>query len=834
MTALAEAWTRGLPVEWDSLFQSTATRHVDLPTYPFQHQRYWPRAAPFAAAGVEAAGLEAPDHPLLGATVVSADSEQVLLTGRLSLRSHPWLADHAVGGTVLLPGTAFVELVLRAGEEAGCGAVEELTLEAPLALPERGSVQVQVLVGTAGEDGARSVSVHARPEGGDAVWVRHAEGRLAPAGAVAAEAAGWAVAWPPPGAEPVDLDGFYEGLALAGYGYGPAFQGLARAWCRSDGDVVFAEVVLPDAQREEAGRFALHPALLDAALHGLALSGPAADTGDVRLPFAWSEVRLQAVGASRLRVRLTPTGPDTLAVDVADPAGHPVASVASLATRTVSGERLAASLAGAGRPDALHRLEWTAAPPVSPRVGTAARAIIGAGAAYADVAALRAALDAGDTPVPAEAVLFAPQADGADVSDSARARTGALLTQLQDWLADERLEAVRLAVVTRGAVAVRPGEGVDDLTQAPLWGLVRAAQIEHPERFVLCDGDTSDALLDAVFAAAEPQLALRDGALFVPRLVRADAPGQHTALALPAGAPSWLLSTSGAGTLDGLAFVPSDAHEIQLAAGEVRVAVRAAGLNFRDVLVALGMYPGHAHMGNEGSGVVTEVGPGVTDLRVGDRVTGLIRGAFGPVAVVDRRLVVRIPDDWTFEQAAAIPTVFLTAYYGLVDLAGLRAGERVLVHSAAGGVGMAAVQLARHLGAEVFGTASEGKWDTLRALGLDDDHIASSRDASFEDAFRAATGGRGMDVVLDCLAGELVDASLRLLPRGGRFLEMGKTDIRDPEDVARTFPGVAYQAFDMVEGAGPERIGEMLRELVGLFEAGVLRPLPVRAWDVRR
>ena len=266
--------------------------------------------------------------------------------------------------------------------------------------------------------------------------------------------------------------------------------------------------------------------------------------------------------------------------------------------------------------------------------------------------------------------------------------------------------------------------------------------------------------------------------------------------------------------------------------GQVRVGVRAGGLNFRDVLVALGMYPGEATVGGEGAGVVLEVGPGVDGLAVGDRVMGLCSG-FGPVAVVDHRLVVEMPEGWSFAQAASVPIVFMTAYYGLIDLAGLGSGERVLVHAATGGVGMAAVQLARHLGAEVFATASPPKWHALRSQGFDDAHIASSRTLEFKERFLEGTDGQGMDVVLDSLAGEFVDASLELLPRGGRFLEMGKTDMRDPSEVLEGHPGVSYRAFDLME-AGPERIQEMLGELVGLFESGVLEPLPIRAWDVRR
>ncbi|QIY60298.1 SDR family NAD(P)-dependent oxidoreductase [Streptomyces sp. RPA4-5] len=244
------------------------------------------------------------------------------------------------------------------------------------------------------------------------------------------------------------------------------------------------------------------------------------------------------------------------------------------------------------------------------------------------------------------------------------------------------------------------------------------------------------------------------------------------------------------------------------------------------------MYPERADLGSEGAGVVLEVGAEVTDLAPGERVLGLFPGGFGPVAVADRRRLARIPAGWSFTEAASMPVAFVTAYYGLVDVAAARPGESVLVHAAAGGVGMAAVQLARHLGLEVFGTASPGKWDVLRAAGLDDAHRASSRDLAFEESFREATGGRGVDIVLNSLAGEFVDASLRLLADGGRFADMGKADLRDADRVATDHPGVRYRAFDPSE-AGAQRMGEILIEVLGLFESGALRLLPITAWDVR-
>ncbi len=410
---------------------------------------------------------------------------------------------------------------------------------------------------------------------------------------------------------------------------------------------------------------------------------------------------------------------------------------------------------------------------------------------------------------------------------------------LQEWLADERFADSLLVLITQGAVAVAAGERVDGLVDASVWGLARSAQTENPGRLGLIDFDGEPdswrALRSAVAsieAAGEPQLAIRQGAVYAPRLVR----GSAGALSLPAKEACWRLAIGQAGTLEDLSLAASPEVADRLGQGQVRVAMAAAGVNFRDVVAALGVVAlrdeGDA-IGSEGAGVVLEVGPGVDDLAGGDRVMGLFTGAFGSQAVTDRRLLVTIPRGWSFAQAAAMPAAFLTARYGLVDLADVKPGERVLVHAAAGGVGMAAVQVARRLGAEVFGTASPAKWGTLRELGLDEAHIASSRDIEFKQRFLTTTEGRGVDVVLNSLTAEQLDASLELLSDGGRFIEMGKADIRDAADVSKRWPGVAYRAFDLIE-AGAARLEEMLGELLALFGQGALAHLPIRTWDVRR
>ncbi|GAA2353686.1 hypothetical protein GCM10010376_90790 [Streptomyces violaceusniger] len=840
-TALAALHVRGVTPDWAAYFAGTGAHRVDLPTYAFQHRRFWLTSPAGFVGDVESAGLDRADHPLLGAAVPLADSDGFLFTGRLSLESHPWLADHAVMGTVLLPGTAFVELAIRAGDQVGCDRLDELTIEAPLVLPERGAVQLQIVVGAPEQAGHRTLELYSRAQDAPAEmpWLRHASGVLVAGGP---RPSFDLTAWPPRGAEPAEVEGLYEHLAQGGFAYGPMFQGLTAAWLR--GDEVFAEVRLPEDRKADAGAFGLHPALLDAALHSTFARAGGDEQG--RLPFSWSGVSLHAMGADALRVRLTPAGADGVSLELADGTGAPVASVEQLALRPVSAGQLAEGRSAAYH-ESLYRLDWatvalsTESPAVSWTVlGEGAPAPLTSGAAvHTDLDAVAAAGDAPEYVLayldPRGATGDDPRgATGDEVTAAVHTATQRTLALVRAWLADDRFAASRLVLVTRGAVATAGDAGTHDLAHAPVWGLVRSAQSENPDRLVLVDLDGTDAsyeALGAALASGEPQFVLRRGAVHAPRLARTAATGP---MVPPPGEPAWRLDIQDKGTLENLTLLPSPEAAAPLEAGQVRVAVRAAGVNFRDVLNALGMYPGDAGlMGSEGAGVVLETGPGVTDLAPGDRVMGMLPGGFGPLVVVDRRMIVPMPEGWSYAQAASVPIVFMTAYYALRDLADLRGGESLLVHAAAGGVGMAAVQLARHWGVDVYATASRGKWDTLRSLGLADDRIASSRDLAFEDTFREASGGRGVDVVLDSLAREFVDASLRLLPRGGRFVEMGKTDVRAPEEVAAAYPGVSYQAFDLTE-AGLDRIQEMLCELLELFRQGALRALPITAWDLRQ
>jgi polyketide synthase 1/15 len=821
MGAAGQLFTSGVRVDWPTVFAGSGGRRVELPTYAFQRRRFWSTPASTGPADAAGLGLGAAGHALLGAVVERPDSGGVVLTGRLSLSDHPWLADHVVGGAVLFPGAGFVELVIRAGDEVGCAVIEELVLAAPLVLHRGAGVQVQVVVGAPGESGSRAVSVYSRGDQSDGGWLLHAEGTL---GVAAAEASVDLSVWPPPDAVSVDIADGYARLAARGYEYGPGFRGLVAIWRR--GPELFAEVAAPAEAGVHVDGMGIHPAVLDAVLHA---AGLAVDTTQTMLPFCWRGVSLHAGGAGRVRARFTALGSDAMSVEVADAAGLPVLTVHSLVTRPMTAEQLhAAVTAAAGGPD--HgplEVVWSPIPLNQTNVERSGQlpALCWEDFCAGDGGRLAAGADGDGVGASGGGgvVVWQCRSAGEDAVGSVYSATNAALQVLQCWLAGDR--AGTLVVLTHGAVGLA-GEDVSDLAAAAVWGLVRSAQAEHPGRIVLIDTDT--AVDAAVLAAAgEPQLLVRAGNVHAARL--APAP---PLLALPAGESAWRLATGGGGTLDDVVIQPCPQAQAPLQAEQVRVAVAAVGVNFRDVVAALGMYPGQAPvLGAEGAGVVIETGPEVAGVAVGDAVMGLMGGT-GPLAVVDHQLLVKLPRGWSFAQAAGVPVAFLTALYGLADLAAIRAGESVLVHAATGGVGMAAVQLARQCGVEVFVTASRGKWDTLRAMGFDEDHIGDSRTLGFEEKFLSVTEGRGVDVVLNSLAGEFVDASLRLLARGGRFIEMGKTDIRDAQAIATQYPGVWYRAFDLAE-AGPQRIEAMLGELRELFDTQMLRRLPVTTWDVR-
>ncbi len=557
VTALAQVHAAGGHVDWQDTF-GPEPRGVTLPTYPFQRQRYW-LDMPAGAGDTAGLGLTDVDHPLLGAAVELADDQGLVFTGQLSPRNQSWLADHTVADTILLPGTALLELTLHTAHHTTHTHLTELTLHTPITLHPTTNTQLQIHLTpphpttTHPTATHRTITIHTRPQptptNPPQPWTHHATGQLSQTpSATPRPRTGQ---WPPRDAIPVAVEELYDRLADLGLDYGPAFRGVTAAW--RHGDDVHAEVLLPDTV--DSSGFGVHPALLDAALHPVALLGDSSDDAEVRLPFAWEDVTLHATGARAVRVTVSPNGADRCAVHLTDDEGNPVVTVGSLTLRQVALAQLKA--AGGGR--SLYRVDWVAAPRAT---GTA---IVGQASLVGDDLLYQ----------PAEYVVLRCQGTGAQPLAETHDLTGRMLTAVRAWLADDGAAESTLVVVTRAAVATRPDEPVTDLAGAAVWGLLRVAQTEQPSRFVLLDVDTddvSDTAIGSAVATGEPQLALRAGMLTVPRLA-------HVPPSVPDGGPrldpdGTVLVTGGTGALGALTAGHLVAHH---GVGHVLLASRSGG-----------------------------------------------------------------------------------------------------------------------------------------------------------------------------------------------------------------------------------------------------------------
>ncbi|MBK9755982.1 MAG: SDR family NAD(P)-dependent oxidoreductase [Nannocystis sp.] len=803
-TALARLWTHGAAIRWSTLYGRR--RRLTLPGTPMQRTRHWIEAAPRQTTTSVGAA-----QPWLGVKLDLAG--RAVFESEIGEQALTWLREHRVGERAIVPFTGFVALARLAALHEGLGAaLGEVVVEAPLAVNEGESHRMQA---TITDD---RVSVHVRARDG---WRRHfaATARSATATPEQLDLAAIAARCP----QPWSAEVIHAALAAVGLPYGPRFRGLHAA-ARGEAEVL-AELRAP-AELAGDPAFVRDIALLDAALQAAALL--LADAGALHLPVGAEAVSFAALpDRAWVHATLRPGEGPLRRVDlvVADERGLEVARVQGLALQRVGPAVNAAPLVDEA---------WIlAATPVEAPTLVPTRALI-----------------VGADPVAAR--LAEQLSEGTEIIDvgdlealAAKLRTGRFtalvsLLGLVDAPIEATLAVIRAAAVTntpRVLVVTRGGFVMDgerttasSIAQAGLWGLARSAALELPATSIrLVDLDPRDdpsaagaALARELGEDRESQLVWRDGQRHGLRL--APAPGDE--LERPDGGARLIVDR----TAGGLRLEPIAAREP--GPGEVAIAVEFAGLNFRDVLGALGRYPGAVGpLGGECCGRVIAVGAGVTELAPGDRVMALAPASFADLAYTDARLAVRVPAGLTSEEAATVPVAFATAWYGLHVLGRLQAGERVLIHAAAGGVGMAAVQLAQRAGAELFGTASAAKWPTLIEMGIAEP--LSSRDTSFAPAIRAATRGEGVDLVLNSLTGEILAESVRLLRGGGRFLEMGKAEIWDDARVAAVNPRASYVAFDLAT-VDPAQIGAILREIAAGFERGELRPLPHRVVPLTR
>ena len=897
LAALGALYCAGVPVAWPQVAPQRQAAAA-LPTYPFQRERFWIDAAAPAAAS-EATRLPSGAHPLLGVEqALATEAGKTIWTRTLTQASLPELPDHRVDGLVVLPGAAYIEMLLAAGAARAVGAtLARVTFAQLLALPPGTAREVQTVLTEQGQ--TATVQVLSRPVGDAGAWTRHAQGTVQPADE--AQPARMSLAdIQARCAEEMSAAAYYERLIGAGLAYGPAFRLLAGLQ-RRDGEAL-ARLALPPATVVSPSTYRLAPTLLDAAFQtfGAALPlNPSETRSALALPVAVEHLHLYgdpetcAWAYGRLDPDISPDAP-TISGDVflLDAGGEVI-----LAARGFRLQRLdpAAARSASVFNDWLFALDWEPQPsaPKTERLqgppgswlifanggsleveltaklaGLGERCVVvSEGSGFEQRASdhyrldpqdgggfrrlLREALPAGAPACRGVVYLWgmdlALQAAQASPTDNALSAYAGMLHLAQALAQTGWRDAPRLWLVTRGAQIVGSADMGEQVAQAPLWGMARTIAIEHPELACSCvDVDIEDSagmaavLCDTLLeAGAEDQVVLRDGRRYVARLVRGR-PGTSAArqvTAAPANDRAFRLEMTTPGILDGLTLRATQRHSP--GPGEVEIAVEAAGLNFLDVLGALGARPdpvdGPLALGGECAGRVTAVGDGVTKLHIGDAVIALAPWSFGTHVITSAILVVPKPPQLSFAEAASIPVVFLTAYYALCELGRLQPGESVLIHSAAGGTGLAALQLAQRAGAEVFataGSAAKRKW--LQELGVA--HVADSRSLSFADAFRSATGGRGVDVVLNALTGPAIEQSLALLAPYGRFLEIGKKDIYQNAQIGlEPFrKNLSYFAIDLARMIveRPDYVRRMLDEILRLFAQGELRPLPLTTYPI--
>jgi acyl transferase domain-containing protein/acyl carrier protein len=879
LDALGQLYVRGVPIDWDAHDRPYERRRVLLPTYPFERQQYWVKGVP---AVPNRSVPESPvAHPLLGSRVRSPLLEGIVFEARTSAESLPLVAEHVVFGTPVLPATAYAEVVLSAGRAAFGGegvrvdelTIEGLTIEEPLLFAD-GEVRIIQTTLAPREDSQAAFQLFSRPEAeaaGEITWARHAFG-------VVRTGCGEG-----PRSDSSELDSirkrcateiepaeFYAGFQARGIDYGPTFRSIASI-SRGPNEAI-ARLSAAEAVAQERERYIVHPAFLDAAFQvlGAALSNTSvAAQGDLFLPVAIGRLQVTSAVPSEVwsYARLRPvTSDDTLTADLKwfDDEGRTVLEVEGVTVRRARGEVLRRA-ADRQLMDWLYDVEWQAAKPAASDAMRGAWLLIGGEESTAS--AVRAHLAergvpctaAPEGPLTRESVAQALAAAGAplagvvhlvsigtgepanvgEVEELEATLCGSLLAVVQALAERNEAAPPRLVVATRGAYAVGAAPWVPRPEQAALWGMGRVVALEHPQlHCTMIDldpaapvGDTAWLARELLSTPDETQVAFRGGVRYAARLVRRGRADRG--LTVPEGAESFRLATSARGVLDNLCLERCERR--QPGPGEVEIRVHASGLNFRDVLNALGMYPGDpGPMGGECAGAVVAVGEGVDTVAVGDDVLCLASGAFSKYVTTPAAAVVRLPEELTYEQGAGIPVTFLTAWYGLHHLAGLKRGDRVLVHSAAGGVGLAAVQIAVRAGAEVYGTAgSEEKREFVRALGAR--HVFSSRTADFAEPLMALTGGAGVDIVLNSLTGDFIPRSLQVLAPGGRFLEIGKAEIWSSEAVAAANPRASYCPFDLAEVMVRDirLIAFMFAEVMDAVADGSLKPLPVRTFELQ-
>ena len=892
LTSLSALYLSGVEIDWAGFEQDSPRQTLqELPTYPFQRQSYWWTAEELARGRQVSTGLDsAPIHPLLGKRLRSSELTVTYET-QISAQSPAYLQEHCILGQPVFPATAYLELAAAAAVDLypSPSQIEAVVIEQPLLLKanRRTTIQIQLTPSAVGY----SFEIFSLRTAGTAppMMVRHAVGQIAEQSSVAASEHPSLQDIQSACPQSVPMADYYQQLYDRGLEYGTAFRGIRQLW-RGESQAL-GQIQLQPAEAAQAKSYHIHPALLDACLQvlGAALNE---DSRDCFLPVGVKQISCYTQSPltqvwSHAEICRRESGNLCVNLNLYDESGLKVAEISGLTLRLVGRSLLRQMVREpADLSEWLYETIWqpqsSAATAVMERssgcwlifaddqgLGTKLgqqlqergdRCIwVFPDQAYShsepdtyrlnpssseDFHKLLAEIDLEHSPILGVVHLWSfttaePDAE-AELHSAQILGCGSTLHLVQALSQLANVQKPQLWLLTQNAQAI--GQEAVNYQQSALWGLGNTIALEYPD--LNCRRVDLGASLETIdlhalatelcFPGAETQIAYRQER-FVARLAPKTSLESESGLVRPGNLP-FQLKISDYGILENLTLRPMTRRAP--GPSEVEIQVRAAGLNFRDVLNALGMLKAYLEemgltdaadvpFGGECAGIVTAVGEDVEGLQIGDAVIAANAvGSMASFVTVASVFVVPKPENLSFPEAATLATAFLTAQYGLHSLAQIKAGDRVLIHSAAGGVGQAAVQLAQRAGAEVFATASLPKWDLLKAMGIQ--QPMNSRTVDFASEIMARTEGHGVDIVLNSLNGDFIPKSLEVLASGGRFVEIGKIGIWDAQQMEEARSDVKYLPFDLLElcQQQPDQISGILRNLMPLFQSGGLKPLP--------
>ncbi len=882
LQSLAALYARGADLGGSTESQTRSFSWMKLPTYPFQGKRHWSIARQVEKSR-GSLRLGTSDHALLGYRLQMADSNEIRFEVRLSGSETTFLRDHCVGQQSVFPATGYLEMALAAATSVFPNArvqIEQVQFHQPLSLdPDQCPVMQTVLIPNGIDRFAFSIFSCAESSYPDAQWVIRSSGIIQ--ANIPLNDTSINVEVNPIG-DSSDVEEIYRRLAELGLPYGPSFRTLCQLQ-RLNEQEVRARVELPTDLVEQSHGYLLNPALMDGCLQALAVAFEDISALKLHLPVAIEKLQWYRPSTSYLHVklhwqRLNPNGDLKAQLLLFDDEGL-VAQLTGVRLAPVERDEAKDSK------EWLTQLLWEEEPNELPEVVPIMQRwlIFSEGAVGNHLAELLRSQGSECVLVQPGEELGSTDQYQYELSPGVSEQYELLLSELieknwrpqvvvylwsllseteTDWFRQQQLVCgsllhvvhavssteidARLCVVTRGSQACQ--STIQSLEQSSIWGLCRALVPEHPElACVTVDLDaeaevsinTEQLLKDLRRLGQENRIAYRQERRFVARLVR----HQSSSLSVENITSPTRLKLTNYGVLDDFVLEPMVRRLPDT--GEVEICVKATGLNFRDVLHALGGLKDYLKQhgfseatipfGFECAGIVTAVGEGVHSVAVGERVmAALAIGSLASFVTVDAQHVIALPDELGFEEGAALPTAFLTAWYGLEHLARIRPGDRVLIHAAAGGVGQAAVQVAKRAGAEIFASASPSKWEFLRSQGIQ--HVMNSRTLDFAQQVLEITDGAGVDIVLNSLNGEFIPQSLTVLSPGGRFIEIGKLGIWTREQVGQVREDVAYFSFDLstVSVHQPALITRMLSKIVAGLQDGSFQPLPTRIFPVEQ